>query len=84
MNYSPTNNKKRENLEYYYISCVKDGTSGAYSIPVPVLPYTGHIQGAASHMGGKCDFALCLETISIYKNPIDCLLQQVSGTYHWI
>ena len=41
-----------------------------YNESAQVLPYTGHIQGADSHMGGKCDFALCLETLSIYKIPL--------------
>ena len=41
-----------------------------YWILVPVLPYTGHIHGADSHIGGNCDFGLCLETISIYKIPL--------------
>ena len=46
------------------------GTSGAYCFLVPVLPYTGHIHGIDCHMGGKCDLALCTETMSIYKIPL--------------
>ena len=49
---------------------VIDGASGAYCFLVPMLPYTGHIHGIGIHMGGKCDFALCLEIISIYKIPL--------------
>ena len=61
-----------ENLKYLYIQTsvmllkswswhhsIVGGTSEAYLI-LPALPYTGHIS-----VGGKCNFALCSETICV-------------------